>query len=246
MNGESFISPIVDLFREILYDILGLFFPGASLLLILKDCPFQGVHKLVGLLGGFDNGIHIALFVGASYVTGYAIQGFAGRFWGKIVVPVVCGRRTKDEGMQGISPAFLQVAKDLNKSELVRRFREQAAAYCEIEDASKLSLNEVQNLAYSIAYERADNAFTFSFRADLANGLFFVFSIGVIVTLFEYWNLNFKLWLGTVLLYSLLAVGFAFRAWTYYSIRGRIIYSIGLAALAEYRRQDAHRQDVTK
>jgi hypothetical protein len=99
-------------------------------------------------------------------------------------------------------------------------------------------LNEVQNLAYSVAWERADNAFTFSFRADLANGLFFVFLIGFVVTLFEYSNMNWKLWLGTLLLYAVLAAGFALRAWTYYSIRGRIIYSIALAALAESRKSE--------
>jgi hypothetical protein len=240
VNGDSFISPVVELLREILYDILGLFFPGAALLIILKDTPFQGVHKLVSSLGGFQGGVSITLFVGASYVAGYAIQGFAGWFWVNVVVRIICGKPEKEEGgMRGISPAFWQVAKQLKTSELFRTLRKQAGEHCGISDPDKLSLNEVQNLAYSIAYDRADNAFTFSFRADLANGLFFVFLVGIIATLFQLPNMTWRMWLGTQLVYSVLAFGFGLRAWLYFSIRGRIIYSIGLAALAEDRQRSS-------
>ena len=265
MDGESFISPVVDLFREILYDIVGLFVPGAALLLILHTSSFQSIHDLIEPLPRVDSNMRLALFIGASYVTGYAVQGFAGRIWGLAIVRIVtktkqvCGvikrwwkerhlseserqppavvTAKAEEGMKGISPAFLQVKNQLEQSELFRTLRTQIAEYCGVADAQKLSPNEVQNLAYSVADERAANAFRFSFRADLSNGMFIVFCIGTIEKLAEFWRLPHKVWLATLLIYSTLAIGFAMRTWFYLDIRGRIIYPIGLAVLADYRRE---------
>lgn len=275
MDGESFISPVVDLFREILYDIVGLFVPGAALLLILHTSSFQFIHDLVEPITRVDSNMRLALFIGASYVTGYAVQGFAGRIWGLVIVRIVgkvkqvCnvlkerwknsgfvrslfsvaawralrrilfgeGSVKSEEGMAGISPAFLQVKDQLEKSELFRSLRTQIAEYCGVTAAEKLSPNEVQNLAYSVADERAANAFRFSFRADLSNGMFITFCIGTIEKLAEFWRLPHKVWLATLLIYSTLAIGFAMRTWFYLDIRGRIIYPIGLAVLADYHRE---------
>jgi hypothetical protein len=251
VDGESFISPIVDFFREILYDIVGLFVPGAALLLILHASSFRTVHDLVDPLTRVENSTRLALFIGASYVAGYAVQGFAGRFWGLIVVKIVNGIKglwhclkgkpaaavAVEIGMKGISPAFLQVKNQLESSELFRSLRTQIGEYCKVTDSQQLSLNEVQNLAYSVADERAANAFRFSFRADLSNGMFMAFSIGTILKLAEFWRLDPTVWLITLFIYIVLAIGFAMRTWFYLDIRGRIIYPIGLAVLADHRRE---------
>jgi len=270
VDEKSFISPVVDLFREILYDILGLFAPGAALLLILRSSSFQSIHSSVEPITRVENNTKLALFIGASYVVGYAIQGFAGRIWGLVVVRIVrkakkLGNAIKmwwqkrklrksgtasetvqeppkvpikvEAGMKGISPAFIQVKDQLESSELFRSLRVQIAAYCSVATPDNLSLNEVQNLAYSVAEDRAANAFRFSFRADLSNGMFMVFFIGSIETFFEFWRLQPKVWLVTLFVYIILTIGFALRTWFYLDIRGRIIYSIGLAVLADHRRE---------
>jgi hypothetical protein len=268
VDDNSFISSVVDLFREILYDILGLFAPGAALLLVLSYSPFESVRALVGPLTRYDTGIRIALFIGASYVIGYAIQGFAGYFWGRVMVRAIAffkrNRKklpepesppaqpddysppeqvTRDDslGIDGISPAFRQVKADLEKSELIQALRQQIAAYCSIESPDKLSLNEIEHMCYAIAGDRADDAFAFSFRADLSNGMFLVSTIAFIQSLLAFSNLSGKFWLLSLFVYAVLAIGFALRAWTYFNIRGRIIYSIGLAAISDEQSKKAEK-----
>ncbi|HXM51498.1 MAG TPA: hypothetical protein VN956_26890 [Pyrinomonadaceae bacterium] len=278
MDEKSFISPVVDIFRAILYDIVGLFLPGAALLLVLRESSFAVIRHFVEPLTKIENNTKLALFIGASYVAGYAVQGFGGRFWSLIVVRIVNGAKTwwrdqklrkphnrvneeehnphevvqagaaqqlvkGEEGMKGISPAFLQVKSQLESSELFRSLRTQIGEYCDVATPDKLSSNEVQNLAYSVADDRAANAFTFSYRADLSNGMFFVFLVAALETLFAYWRLETKVWLATLVVYGVLAFGFALRAWTYFDIRGRIIYPIGLAVLADYRREQKSSKD---
>ncbi len=197
MDEKSFISPVVDIFRAILYDIVGLFLPGAALLLVLRESSFAVIRHFVEPLTKIENNTKLALFIGASYVAGYAVQGFGGRFWSLIVVRIVNGAKTwwrdqklrkphnrvneeehnphevvqagaaqqlvkGEEGMKGISPAFLQVKSQLESSELFRSLRTQIGEYCDVATPDKLSSNEVQNLAYSVADDRAANAFTFS------------------------------------------------------------------------------------
>lgn len=261
MDDNSFISSVVDLFREILYDILGLFAPGAALLLVLSYSPFESVRAVVGPLTRYDTGIRIAFFIGASYVIGYAIQGFAGHFWGRVMVRAIAffkrNRKKPPEpesppeqepdyysppeqvthdnslGIDGISPAFRQVKADLEKSELIQALRQQIATYCRVESPDKLSLNEIEHMCYAVAGDRADDAFAFSFRADLSNGMFIVSTIAFIQSLLAVNNLSGKVWLLSLFIYAVLAIGFALRAWTYFNIRGRIIYSIGLAAICD-------------
>ncbi len=240
---DSFISPVVDLFREILYDILGLFVPGAALLLVLHNSPFATIRDLVSPIAQYDTGFQVAAFIGVSYVLGYAVQGFAGRFWGILIVKGLnyfnnwktgADREVINEhGMDGISPAFLQVKQGLHDSVLLDTLRVQIGKICGIDNPQKLSINEIQNLCYSLAGDRADDAFAFSFRADLSNGMCLVSVLAIIQTLFAVYNLSWKLWIASLIVYGVLALGFGLRAWTYFNIRGRIIYSIGLAAVSE-------------
>lgn len=232
MDIESTISSVVDLFREILYDILGLFAPGVGLILIIRRSSFRTLQDLVEPISSAGDTKELVLFVGASYVIGYAIQGFAREFWLRVIIRP----RPDTQGMQGESPSGLQVKDKVINSEVFKAFKQQVKEYCDLSRDADLSANEAQNLAFAIAHDRSSDAFRFSFRADLCNGFLIVFVVGTFITLLEYWNLAFKVWLITLIIYVLLGVGFGLRAWLYFDIRGRIIYFIGLAALAELRK----------
>jgi hypothetical protein len=118
--------------------------------------------------------------------------------------------------------------------------RTEIAQYCNIAPAKKLSVNDVQNLAFAIAGNRAVDASRFAFRADLSVGLFFAFAFGAIVTLCEFYKFDWMdRWLIEFFVYSVLALGFALRAWFYFDIRGRIIIPIALAVLAEDKQKAA-------
>lgn len=252
---DSFISPVVDLFREILYDILGLFLPGAALLLILHSSPFETLRNLVAPLTRFDTGIEVVAFIAGSYVVGYSVQGFAGRLWGIVIVrilqaikkplPMPANNEIR-QGMNGISPAFLQVKGGIEDSELVKTLRTQIATYCGIAKPEDLSINEIQNLCYSLSGDRADDAFAFSFRADLSNGMFLISVLGFFQTLLAYCNLSLRAWFASLFVYSILATGFALRAWTYFNIRGRIIYSIGLASVSDSINERKQKEPLLK
>src|SRR5881398_2956289 len=81
MSETPSIATIVDLLREILYDILGLFLPGAAFLLILKHSSIWVLHSLADAVSRGQDTKQIAIFVGVSYVMGYAIQGVSGTIW---------------------------------------------------------------------------------------------------------------------------------------------------------------------
>jgi hypothetical protein len=233
VNDESIISPIVDLFREILYDILGLFLPGAALIYVLTNSPFASVKALAEPLTSLPYDKGMALLIGASYVLGYAIQGLARTLW---VWAVIRPARDVSRGMKGVSPAGLQVKKDIENSELFQAAKAQLGEYCGIAEPSQLSTNEVQNLAFSVAGDRAADAYNFSFRADLCSGMFLVCGLASLQTAFAVsLYLTWSQWFVTLTAYLILAVCFYLRAKVYFDIRGRIIFAIGLGVLAQGR-----------
>jgi hypothetical protein len=233
VNDESIISPIVDLFREILYDILGLFLPGAALIYVLTHSPFASTQALATPLVNLQNDRGMALLVGASYILGYPIQGLARTLWVKFIIRPV---RDVTVGMKGVSPAGLQVKKDIESSALYQSAKTLLGEYCGIKDATKLTTNEVQNLAFSIAGDRAADAYNFSFRADLCSGMALVCSLASLLTIFAVTLYpTWKQWLVMLAAYVILTYCFYLRAKVYFDIRGRIIFAIGLGVLAEAR-----------
>jgi hypothetical protein len=289
MDAKPTVATIIDLLREILYDILGLFLPGVAFLLILRQSSIWVLHSLAESLSKGESTSQIAIFVGASYVLGYAVQGIAGTFWipmlnffGKLITlpgklrtlpakikalpetlrafPANINQKVKNwfsippaetavTEVTGVAPAGRQTKDAIQKSELFKALREQLGDYCKLGDPNKLSVNEVQNLAFSVAGDRSANAFRFSFRADLCNGMFVVFSFGAVITIIEYWwraQADQRRLLLTALIYVLLSIAFYLRAKFYYNIRGRIIYTIALVVLAELRwsKGEKTKQDV--
>ena len=278
MSETPSIATIVDLLREILYDILGLFLPGAAFLLILKHSSIWVLHSLADAVSKGQDTKQIAIFVGASYVSGYAIQGVSATVWIPIVrffgrlralpgklrilsAKVIARLKTppaersdlsaklwqkvKDlfkvpepapAEVTGVGPAGLQTKDSVQKSELFKALREQVSEYCKL-DKDKVSVNEVQNLSFSVAGDRSANAFRFSFRADLCAGMFVVFFFGSVITIIESLRASAgrRAFLLTALIYALLSFAFYLRAKFYYNIRGRIIYTIALVVLAELR-----------
>ena len=239
MDDQSIISPIVDLFREVLYDILGLFLPGAALLYVLLHSHFKTVQALGEPFKALQQGWGWVLLIGVSYLLGYAIQGLARTLWVKFVI-----RPEPDTtpGMKGVSPAGLQVKKNIEQSELYQAAKTQLGEYCKITNPSALSPNEVQNLAFSVSGDRAADAYNFSFRADLCVGMLLVCVIGVLLTLLAVSNYtSWTEWFITLVVYTVLAFCFYLRAWVYFDIRGRIIFAIGLGVLAQARRETQDR-----
>lgn len=236
MDDDSLISPIVDLFREVLYDILGLFLPGAALIYVLAHTPSATIQSLTNPLLALDQYRGLALFIGASYVLGNAIQGAARTLW---VALVIRPEADTSFGMKGVSPAGLQVKKDIEQSELFKAAKAQLGSYCGIENSDALSTNEVQNLAFSVSGDRAADAYNFSFRADLCVGMLLVCAIGTLLTialisLYSSW----RQWLVTIGVYVVLSISFFLRAKVYFNIRGRIIFAIGLGVLAAARQNE--------
>lgn len=235
MNDESIISPIVDLFREILYDILGLFLPGAALIYVVGHSPFEILRVVVQPLSGLHDNKRIALLVGASYVLGYAVQGIARTVWVKVFVR---NPGNDSKGMKGVSPAGLQTKSEVENSEVFNALRTEVGEYCKIPNPSLLSSNEVQNLAFAVAGDRAADAYNFSFRADLCNGMFIVCFLGFFLTALGMSKIaTWQTWFVYLVIYAFLTVAFFLRARFYFNIRGRIIYPIALGVLAELRRK---------
>jgi hypothetical protein len=236
MDVESTISSVVDLFREIIYDILGLFTPGAALLIVAGNSAFPALSSLIQPLTRLDSGKGVALFIGTSYVLGYAVQGMARHIWVKVSGSE---KNISEPGTQGVSPAGLQVRAKLIDSDLYKTARTQLGEYCNVDQPDNLSVNDVQNLAFAVAERRAVDASRFAFRADLSVGLMFVCGFGVLLTLFEcskfeWWDR----WVIKLAIYAILALGFGLRAWFYFDIRGRITIPIALAVLAERREKE--------
>jgi hypothetical protein len=234
MDVESTLTSIVDLFREIIYDILGLFIPGAALVVIVANSAFPALNELTEPITKLDGTKGVILFIGTSYVLGYALQGFVREIWAKVFRSET---NVEEAGTKGVSLAGLQVRPKLLNSELFNAARAQLARHCNIEAPEKLSMNDVQNLAFAVASHRSIDASRFAYRADLSVGLALVMTIGVIITFAEFYKFAaLDRWLIKLLIYAVLLVGFGFRAWFYFDIRGRIVIPIALAVLADRKK----------
>src|SRR5438445_6709780 len=160
MSETPSIATIVDLLREILYDILGLFLPGAAFLLILRHSSIWVLHNLAESLSKGQNRTQVAIFIGASYVIGYAIQGVSGTIWIPIFTSVenlktwlrtlkhrekkgdvVPNIDTADTEVTGVAHGELQTRDKVEKSELFRALRVQLSEFYKL-DQGKVAFNE--------------------------------------------------------------------------------------------------------
>ena len=232
------INGFVELLWVLLYDVLGLFLPGAALLTVIQYTALtSNLHSLVSSMFRIQDTRQLALFVGVSYLLGYAIQGVVSSIsrlfqWWR-------ARRGKEVRKDtGVSVAGSQVRGKVIQTEVYKALQEQLAEYYKMEKEN-VDFREVRNLAYSVAGDQAANAYRFVFRAELCFGLAVVAIVGLLLALFQLFSRGYG-W-SLLAFYLLLALLFFWRGRYYNDIGGRIIFPIGLVALTNLREKKAQK-----
>lgn len=168
-------SDIVGLLRLIMYDVIGLIFPGAIFLFMI--IRYEGMLASSSELGDMlkmDTTIHVSVVIFIAYIMGYLLQSITYvhfRLFDALGKRLLRKPRFDPrESDPGVSAADKFASSYFAESDFYRQAKAKIANVVGI-DESTLEYADVSSLAFSLAGKEADRARDFRFKADLCGAL---------------------------------------------------------------------------